>query len=74
MTDEYWKKPGPGMEAGYREAPKVGLWSRFFALRAVVWIGAILIVIVLALFATAYLSGFDSLSEMIDWYLISFKR
>ena len=74
MADEYWKKPEPRMDAGFRSTPKVGLWSRSFALRAVVWVGSILVVIVLALFATAYLSGFDSISDMIDWYLVSFKH
>jgi len=52
---------------------KVGIWSRSFKLRIAVWITAILLVVVLALFATTYLSGFDSVFEMIDWYRSSFN-
>ena len=73
MADEYWKKPSPPTGFRMREAPRVGLWSRSFVLRAAVWVLAILVVIVLAIYASAYLSGFDSVFDMIDWYRASFN-
>jgi len=41
-------------------------------LRVTVWVVAIAVVVVLSVFATAYLSGFDSVPEMIKWYRSSF--
>jgi len=72
MSDEYWKKPELANNQRINTAPTLGLWSRSFALRVFVWVDMIIIVIVLALFATAYLSGFDSVFEMFDWYRASF--
>jgi len=60
----------------HRKAPaneKLGIWSRSFKLRAIVWIVAVFVVVILAVFATTYLSGFDSVSEMIQWYRNSFN-
>jgi len=72
MSDEYWKKPEPTENQEIEVAPNVGLWSRSFAFRVFIWVDMTIIVIVLALFATAYLSGFDSVFEMFDWYRASF--
>jgi len=73
MSDEYWKKPEPIVNQETDSTPELGLWSRSFAFRVFIWVEMTLIVIVLALLATAYLSGFDSVFEMFDWYRVSFK-
>jgi hypothetical protein len=70
MTDEYWKKPEPqeGKESGkQRHDPGIGIWSRSRVLRIVVWLLVILAVIVVSLVVSAYLAGFGSVFEMIDW-------
>ena len=71
MDDEYWKKPEPVDGEIIRSVPGVGAWSRSFALRATVWIITILIVMVLALMAAAYLSGFGSVVDMLSWLKMS---
>jgi hypothetical protein len=68
MIEDYRVKSGQADGKELVIEQKVGLWSRSFALRAVTWITMILIVIALALFATAYLSGFETLPDMVDWY------
>ncbi|MDR1184635.1 MAG: hypothetical protein LBK67_07545 [Coriobacteriales bacterium] len=65
-TDDYWKKPEP-QENKKQQDPGIGIWSRSRALRITVWIVVILIVVILALVVSAYLSGFDSVFEMINW-------
>ena len=69
---EHWKEPETAIRRVATKDYKVGIWSRSFALRTIVWIIVILTVVVLALIATASLSGFDSLFEMIQWYRSSF--
>ena len=56
-----------------KDIREVGLWSRSRVLRRIVWIAVIVIVLVLAVCATTYLSGFDSVLEMIEWYRSSFN-
>ena len=73
MAEEYWKKPDLANDQELIIESKVGFWSRYFAFRAVVWIVLILAVIVLAFVAAAYLSGFASVFEMIEWYRVSFN-
>ena len=70
---DYQKDSEPASHRKAKQDYKVGIWSRSFKLRIIVWISAILLVVVLALFATTYLSGFDSVFEMIDWYRSSFS-
>ena len=65
---DYWKKPEPIDDMETRIDQGVGMWSRSLALRVLVWITAILCVVALALLAVAYLSGFDTVSDMISWY------
>jgi anti-sigma-K factor RskA len=66
MTDEYWKKPDP-QEDQQPKTANVGLWSRSRAFRVVAWIVVVLAVVALALVVSAYLSGFSSVFEMIEW-------
>ncbi|MDR0350081.1 MAG: hypothetical protein LBH64_00840 [Coriobacteriales bacterium] len=66
--------PGGALLAPPADAPappSVGLWSRSRALRIVAWILSIVVALVLALCASAYLSGFDSVHEMISWLIES---
>ena len=72
LMREHWKEPETTIRRAATKDYKVGIWSRSFALRTIVWIISILVVVVLALVVTAYLSGFDSVSEMIQWYRSSF--
>jgi hypothetical protein len=65
-AEDYWKKPEQRDGEAITD-PGVGIWSRSRALRLVVWIVTIIIVIFLSLVVSAYLSGFDSLFEMITW-------
>jgi len=67
MDDEYWKKPDPLDEGVKHTDPGVGVWSRSFGFRAIVWLITMLAVVVLALVVSAYLSGFNSMFEMISW-------
>jgi hypothetical protein len=67
VSDEYWKRPEPQQEHQSRRDPGVGIWSRSRLLRVAVWIVVICAVVILALVVSAYLSGFASVFEMIDW-------
>jgi hypothetical protein len=66
MTEDYWKKPEPKNDAVITDSG-LGLWSRSRLFRCIAWIVTILVVIFLALLASAYLSGFDSIPEMANW-------
>jgi hypothetical protein len=70
MTDEYWKRPE---QSGNKKSvdPGIGIWSRSRVFRAIMWVATLLVAVFLALVASAYLSGFDSFLEMIDWVLKS---
>jgi hypothetical protein len=66
-TESYWKKPDPQAKEAERQEPSVGVWSRSHTLRVSVWIGTLILALFLALVVSAYLSGFNSVLEMIDW-------
>lgn len=69
-SEEYWKKPKATKSASgtvQSGVVQVGLWSRSFVFRAFVWIAALLAATLLALVASAYLSDFDSVLEMLKW-------
>jgi hypothetical protein len=65
-AEDYWKKPEQRNGEVITD-PSIGIWSRSRALRLIVWIVTIIAVIFLSLLASAYLSGFDSMFEMISW-------
>jgi magnesium-transporting ATPase (P-type) len=67
MADEYWKRPEPQQGQQLQQDPSVGIWSRSSLFRAVVWIVVICAIFILALVVSAYLSGFTSVSEMVNW-------
>jgi hypothetical protein len=67
MTEDYWKKPDPQESGTQHKDPGVGIWSRWRALRIVAWVFALTAACVAALFASAYLSGFSSVIDMINW-------
>jgi hypothetical protein len=73
-TESYWKRPDPQTTAAHKQAPRVGVWSRSRALRAVVWIAALVLTIFLALLVSAYLSGFNSVFEMLGWLYESLQK
>jgi hypothetical protein len=66
-AENYWKKPDPQEKAAQQQEAAVGIWSRSRALRVVVWLVVLALTLLLALVISAYLSGFDSLFEMMDW-------
>lgn len=65
-AEDYWKKPEQ-RDGEVITDPSIGIWSRSRALRLIVWIVTIIAVLFLSLLASAYLSGFDSMFEMISW-------
>jgi hypothetical protein len=70
-VEDIWKRPEPLEDSRPENDPGVGLWSRSSALRVTTWTLAIIAAIVLALAASAYLSGFSSVLEMLIWLLSS---
>jgi hypothetical protein len=66
MTEDYRKTP-ERQEAEKSVDPGIGIWSRSWPLRVGVWILAVIVAIVLALVASAYLSGFESVFAMLTW-------
>jgi hypothetical protein len=72
-AEDYWKKPEQ-RDGEVIADPSIGIWSRSRALRCAVWTVTIIAVIFLSLVVSAYLSGFDSLFEMISWLRESLWR
>jgi hypothetical protein len=66
VENEYWKRPEQ-QENHESVDPGIGIWSRSRPLRASVWVVSIVAAIILALVASAYLSGFSSPLAMFDW-------
>jgi hypothetical protein len=66
MAEDYWKKP-ERQEGEKSVDPGIGLWSRSWPLRIGVWVFAVIVALVLALVASAYLSGFESVFAMLNW-------
>jgi hypothetical protein len=55
------------------DGSRPGPWSRFRALRIIAWVVMVPIVLALALYCSARLSGFTSVLEMVDWFRVSFN-
>jgi hypothetical protein len=64
--EEYWKKPEPS-EVQKQQQPQSSSWARSRAIRIIIWIIVILAIIPLSLVASAYISGFDSVFDMLTW-------
>jgi hypothetical protein len=65
VEEEYWRKPEPSQNQS--EEQKTGTWSKSRMVRVIIWIIVLLAVIPLAFIISAYLSGFDSVFEMLAW-------
>jgi preprotein translocase subunit Sec63 len=63
--EEYWKKPEPSEQK--TEERKTSTWSKSRAIRIIIWIIVLLAIIPISLVISAYLSGFDSVFEMLGW-------